>query len=137
MANKCAKEGCTYLAVTGELFCIQHRAAKVNSSPKLEDGFAFVEMTDVPANARYNEKANKLFAAMKTAAEGKALKISLKQFKNGDLLCAQRYARAAGVRLGVRFAGEEWAYLWKMTDAEIKTSLEKGERLRKSRKGKK
>lgn len=145
MAKKCEVAGCAYYAVEGETKCLQHKPKKIptpvpasamaSPSPSAgADGFTWVPVAEIPANARYNEEAAKLFAAMKLAAasNGHALKVSMKVYKKVALLTAQRYARASGLRIGVRIVGET-GYLWKLSEAEIKKVEQKGERLRKVR----
>ena len=107
-----------------------HKPKPIPKNPSADaDGFAWVSMSDVPSNARYNEAAGKLFAAIKLSQSGHALKISMAKFKKVTLVTAQRYALSAGLRIGVRIVGES-GYLWKMSEAEIKAVEQKAERLR-------
>jgi hypothetical protein len=135
--TRCARDGCTYLAASGETYCIQHRTAKVPTKTSFEeDGYTFVDMKDVPTNARYNEAAGRLFAAVKACPDRQALKLSMKTFKKITLLTAQRYALAGGLRIGVRIVGET-GYLWKLSESEIESVKKKGERMSAARNKKK
>jgi hypothetical protein len=96
------------------------------------DGYAFVSMSEVPTNARYNEAAGKLFAAVKASQPGHALKVSMGKFKKVTLMTAQRYALAGGLRIGVRIVGES-GYLWKLSETELKAVEQKAERMRVAR----
>lgn len=139
MATKCEVQGCTYLATSGETKCIQHKARAVTRSSNFEaDGFDFVPMVDVPLKARYNEKATKLYAAIKTAQPGDALRVSMRKFEKSALMTAQRYALANGLRIGVRVSGDS-GYLWKLTDGEIKATELRAEKMKNAwaKKGKK
>ena len=133
MATKCDVPGCSYLAVSGDTKCLQHKPKATPTDPSTaRDGFAWVSMSDVPTTARFNEAANKLYAAIKIAQPGHALKVSMEKFDKGTLTCAQRYALAGGLRIGVRIVGLS-GYLWKMTPEQIAAVEQKGERLRKAR----
>lgn len=127
------------MAVSGETKCLMHKPKVVPRNPTAEaEGYAFVSMSEVPSNARYNEAAGKLLAAVKVSTEGHALKVSMAKFKKITLATAQRYALAGGLRIGVRIVGDS-GYLWKLSATEIAAVNQKGERLRQARekKGKK
>ena len=133
MATRCDEKGCVYYAASGDTKCVMHKPKPIPKNPSADaDGFAWVSMSDVPSNARYNEAAGKLFAAIKLSQSGHALKISMAKFKKVTLVTAQRYALSAGLRIGVRIVGES-GYLWKMSEAEIKAVEQKAERLRTTR----
>ena len=133
MATRCDEKGCPYYAESGQTKCVQHRVRAVPLAAQIDkDGFAFVPMSDVPKNARYNEAAGKLFAAVKAAQAGHALKVSMKTFKKMTLVTAQRYALAGGLRIGVRIVGES-GWLWRLSETEIKAVEVKADRLRKAR----
>lgn len=133
MATRCEVKACPYYAVEGNTFCLQHRPKRVPNDPKIDEaGYSFVSMREVPTSARYNEAAGKLFAAIKTSTPGNALKVSMKIFTKVTLCTAQRYALAAGLRIGVRITGDS-GYLWKMSEEEIKRVEAKGERLKAAR----
>lgn len=139
MATRCEQKACPYYAVEGEKLCLQHRPARVLKVSNFEEeGYAFVSMNEVPTNARYNEAAGKLYAAVKVSTVGNALKVSMKTFKKVTLNTARRYALEAGLRIGVRVVGEV-GYLWKLNDSELKAVAAKGDRMRAARakKGKK
>jgi len=67
-----------------------------------------------------------------------ALKVRIRKFSKQTLTCTRRYALLQNLRIGLRFVGE-WAYLWKMTDEQIKAAEKKAERLvaARAKKGKK
>jgi hypothetical protein len=133
MATRCDEKGCPYFAESGQTKCTMHKPRAVPKAPAVDtEGYSFVSMSDVPTNARYNEAAGKLFAAVKASQPGHALKVSMKIFKKMTLTTAQRYALAGGLRIGVRIVGES-GYLWKLSETEIKAVEVKGERLRKAR----
>jgi len=134
MATRCDVKACPYYAVEGDTKCLQHRPkiVPVANANFEREGFTFVSMTEVPTNARYNEAAGNLYAAVKAAQAGHALKVSMKVFKKVHLVTAQRYALAAQLRIGVRIVGET-GYLWKLTPEEIKKAEVKGERMRSAR----
>ena len=120
MATRCDEKACPYFAVSGETKCLQHRLRAVSKQPTTEnEGYSFVSMSEVPSNARYNEAAGKLLAAVKASQPGHALKVSMKIFKKITLVTAQRYGLAGNLRIGVRITGDS-GYLWKLSDDEIK-----------------
>jgi hypothetical protein len=133
MAMHCDEKGCVYMAVEGDKKCLMHKPRAVPKAPTAEsDGYAIVTMSEVPSNARYNEAAGKLYAAVKALQAGHALKVSMKIVKKVILTTAQRYALAGNLRIGVRIVGES-GYLWKLSEQEIKSVEQKGERMRKAR----
>jgi hypothetical protein len=133
MATRCIEKGCAYYAVDGETKCLQHHTRMVPKAASVEtDGYAFVSMSEVPTNARYNEAAGKLFAAVKASQPGHALKVSMAKFKKVTLVTAQRYALAGGLRIGVRIVGES-GYLWKLSETELKAVQQKAERMKVAR----
>jgi hypothetical protein len=89
MATRCDEKGCPYMAVEGDKKCLMHKPRAMPKAPTVEsDGYAIVAMSEVPSNARYNEAAGKLYAAVKTLQIGHALKVSMKTFKKLTLTTA-------------------------------------------------
>lgn len=137
MALKCDVPGCTYLATANETKCLQHKPRAVPARASLEaEGYSFVSVSEVPTNARYNEAAGNLLAAVKSSALGTAVKVKMGAFKKITLLTAQRYALAGGERIGVRIVGS-YGYLWKLSPKELESVNVKAKRLSDARMKKK
>jgi hypothetical protein len=133
MATRCDEKACPYFAVSGETKCLQHKHWAVPKNSSFDaDGYAFVSVSEIPSNARFNEIAGNLFAAVKACQDGHALKVNLKKIGRNNLTTAKRYARQAKILIGLRFIGET-GYLWKMTPEQIKRAQERGERVKTAR----
>jgi len=132
---RCESKACPHEAMAGSRFCVNHRPDPVR--PLGEEDTLIVKIEEIPA-AHQNAVATDLLKAVLALQPTNAMKVRLRKFSKPNLFCTQRYALAKGVRIGVRITGE-WAYLWKLSAAEISAADQKADRMRKARekKGKK
>jgi hypothetical protein len=132
---RCQDKGCSWPAVGNTQFCASHQPTPIKQGNAAEEDISVVSISAIPP-ARANEVAMSLLKTVETLGEGKALKVKLVKFSKPTLITTQRYALVKGTRIGVRFIGA-YAYVWKLTEQEIKSAEARGARLSEVRSRKK
>lgn len=130
---RCEFKACPQQAIGITKFCVNHQPepARPVALASVEDDIVVVSLEQIPL-ARTNEVAVSLLDTLKKLGDNKGLKVPLKKFSKPTLTTTQRYALAAGLRIGVRFIGVH-AYVWKMTLDQVKAAEQKAERLAAAR----